>query len=324
MTASNTTPGHIPVMTTQMLGALNPKPHGLYIDATLGGGGHSRAILQSHNCRVIAFDRDPAVTPHADSLASDFGPRFQFVRARFSQMENELRKINPDPVDGITLDLGLSSIQLDDHSRGFSFQHNAPLDMSMDGTQSRESASVADLLAAIDHKSLAEILALEGEEPHAQRIARAIINSSAPVRTTSELSRIAENATNAKGPKLRKQLARIFQALRRHINDEAAELEAALLAAARILTQDGRCVIISFHSLEDRVVKHAFAAKKIGAVNEAVESNEVAAPFAPTQSLARPSAQECARNPRARSARLRAARRTAAPRPKNIWWKSAA
>ncbi|MGR4001092.1 MAG: 16S rRNA (cytosine(1402)-N(4))-methyltransferase RsmH [Alphaproteobacteria bacterium] len=313
---------HIPVMTPEMIAALNPKPHGVYIDGTFGGGGHTRAILHAaRDCRVIAFDRDPAALPYAHSLSNDFGARFQFIQARFSELEQNITQ----PIDGITLDLGLSSIQLNDPNRGFSFERTAPLNMNMENTnknttnKTQNQPTVATLLAAIDSKNLAEILKLEGEEPQAKTIARAITQSQKPILTTTDLKNITASASGAQGPRLRKQLARVFQALRRHINNEAAELEAVLLATARLLAEDGRCVVISFHSLEDRVVKQAFAAR-----NDANHENHSQKPFAPIHNMLRPGEHECKQNSRARSARLRAARRTNAPAPQTIWWKDAA
>ena len=324
--------GHLPVMAEELVSALRVRPGGVYIDGTFGGGGHSRAILQAaEGCFVIALDRDPAARPRAERLAADFAGRFRFVPARFSQ----LGQASEGKVDGVALDLGLSSFQLDDPERGFSHTLEGPLSMRMDAAPGAEDpsapVSAAGLLAALDSEALAEILRVEGEEPRAAAVARAIVRAreEAPLHTTGDLRRAVCAAGGAQGPLLHKRLARVFQALRRHINDEAAELERALLAAAEALAEGGRCVVISFHSLEDRVVKRAFAAPAAPAAPAAAAGQRgaergVSAPFLPLGGLQRPSAGEVARNPRARSARLRAGERTAAPAPAAPWWREAA
>ena len=321
--------GHLPVMAEELVSALRVRPGGVYIDGTFGGGGHSRAILQAaEGCFVIALDRDPAARPRAERLAADFAGRFRFVPARFSQ----LGQASEGKVDGVALDLGLSSFQLDDPERGFSHTLEGPLSMRMDaeGAEGAEDpsapVSAAGLLAALDSEALAEILRVEGEEPRAAAIARAIVRAreEAPLHTTGDLRRAVCAAGGAQGPLLHKRLARVFQALRRHINDEAAELERALLAAAEALAEGGRCVVISFHSLEDRVVKRAFAAPDAPDAHAATTGHRVGTPFLPAGGLQRPSEGELARNSRARSARLRAGERTAAPAPAAPWWREAA
>lgn len=302
---------HESVMAERLTAALSPRAGGLYLDGTFGGGGHSRAILQAaEGCRVLALDRDASAAPRAHLLAAAYPGRFHFVCARFSRLDAVAAEAGFTPLDGVALDLGLSSIQLDDPARGFSHDREGPLDMTMEREGEHGAGRVAEMLAEIAPEALEEIIRIEGEEPQARRVARAIVRArdTKGICTTLELAHaIAPTRT----PLARKRLARVFQALRRHINQEAEELERGLLAAARALGEGGRCVVISFHSLEDRVVKQAFAVGE-GRPFRAIEP-----------ALARPSAQEVEHNPRARSARMRAAQRTAAPAPEAPYWRAA-
>ena len=318
--------GHESVLLEALVRGLAPRAGGVYLDGTFGGGGHSRAILEAADeTRVVALDRDPAVRPYAERLAAEYPRRFCFVQARFGGLDEVAATQVGGLVDGVALDLGVSSMQLDDPARGFSFRHDVPLveaTMLMEGAPTADlgSKNLAGLLATIDATSLEEILRYEGDEPQARALARAItgLRDDAGVRSTGDLLRATDKVPGAQGPARTKRLARLFQALRRHLNDEAAELECALVAAARALAVGGRCVIISFHSLEDRVVKRAFSGE--GASEGANQDK----PFSVQAKSIQPSEEECARNPRARSARLRIAERTATPAPTAPWWREAA
>ena len=315
---------HQSVLLQELVRGLAPVAGGVYIDATFGGGGHSRAILEAADeTQVIALDRDPAVRGFAEQLAAEYPQRFRFVAARFATLDAVASAHSRVPVNGVALDLGVSSMQLEDPLRGFSFRHDTPLSaatMRMDATQESSSKTLAGLLATIDTTSLEEILRYEGEEPQARALAQAItgLRDGEGMHSTGDILRAADTVPGAYGPARTKRLARLFQALRRHLNDEAQELEQALVASARALAVGGRCVIISFHSLEDRVVKQAFANNSSNANDtNRVEENPFAACGKPIQ----PSANECTQNPRARSARMRVAKRTAAPAPTEPWWR---
>ena len=314
--------GHESVLLKELVHGLAPVAAGVYLDATFGSGGHSRAILKAANqTQVIAIDQDPAVHSYAEQLTREYPRRFCFASARFANLDKIAAKYSDAPVNGVAMDLGVSSMQLDDPLRGFSFRYDTPINhatMRMDSTntsnlsaQSDNSKTLASLLASIDAASLEEILRYEGEEPKARAIARAItvLRDGQGMHSTGDILRAADTVPGAHGPARNKRLARLFQALRRHLNDEAQELEQALVASARALAIGGRCVIISFHSLEDRVVKQAFA------------NNAKVSPFVPCGKPVQPSPDECTRNPRARSARLRVAERTAMPAPTEPWWR---
>ena len=304
--------GHIPVMAPEVVAAIGPRPGGRYVDATFGRGGYSRALLASAPCRVLALDCDPAAESAAAALGQDCGDRFRFRRARFSEMEGIAVDETFAPADGIAFDLGVSSAQLDEPARGFSFAPG-PLDMRMSG----EGPSAADLVASLDEGRLADLIRRYGEEPRARRVARAIAAARCeePIRTTDRLAAIVARAVPADGRI--HPATRTFQALRIAVNDELGELDRGLAAAERLLAPGGRLAVVSFHSLEDRAVKR-FLRERSG--NSPGESRH-----RPPKLLAqrvsfrllhrratRPGAAEVAANPRARSARLRAAERIAA------------
>ncbi len=311
---------HIPVMCDEMVAAVAPRDGEVMVDGTFGAGGYSRALLQKAACRVIALDRDPHVKLLADALAREFPGHFLFLPARFSAMVAVLADAGVTAVDAVVLDIGVSSMQFDDAVRGFSFAKDAPLDMRMSG----EGVSAADIVNGYDANALTRILFDYGEERDAKRIARAIIaaRAIAPITTTKQLADIISGAVRgAKKMKIH-PATRSFQALRIEVNQELAELEGALAAAEHLLKPGGRLVVISFHSLEDRIVKQFMLQRSnpLGAISRHSPAALIADRTAPkntfsllTKNAITPSPQEVSRNPRARSAKLRCAIRTASP-----------
>lgn len=312
---------HIPVLRDEMLAAVAPKAGGVVIDGTFGAGGYSRALLAAAPAaRVIAFDRDPHVALLADALAREFPGHFLFLSARFSQMVEALAAVGVHAVDAIVLDIGVSSMQFDEDARGFSFQREAPLDMRMSG----EGMSAADVVNGYSEAELIRILRDYGEERDAKRITRAILAARAlqPITTTVQLAEIIRGAVRGAGKMKIHPATRSFQALRIEVNQELAELEAVLLAAEQLLKPSGRLVVVTFHSLEDRIVKQfmlrrsdVFAAPSRHSPaalmgNDATQKNTFI--LTPKKSIT-PTLQEVSVNPRARSAKLRCATRTASP-----------
>lgn len=301
---------HAPVLLDEVIAHLAPKPGELLVDATFGGGGYTRALLSAADCRVVAIDRDPEAIARARALAGDCPGRVLPAEGRFSQLDD----LVGESVDGIVLDIGVSSYQLDDPTRGFSFRADALLDMRM----ARSGPSAMDAVARLSQEALSELLRDYGEEREARRIARSIVRArqEGPIRTTLQLAEIIEQAVGGrKGARIH-PATRGFQALRLLVNDELGELAAALGAAERILKPGGRLVVVSFHSLEDRLVK-TFLSGRSGGTGGSRHAPPVEAPppsFAlPRRGAVEPSDDELARNPRARSAKLRAAVRTEAP-----------
>ena len=313
---------HIPVMKDEMLEAVAPRDGEIIVDGTFGAGGYSRALLQAARCRVIAFDRDPNVQILADALAREFPGHFLFFASRFSAMLEVLLEAGISKVDAIVLDVGVSSMQIDDAERGFSFSKDAPLDMRMSG----EGRSAADIVNGADEVELTRILRDYGEERDARRIARAIIHSRgiAPITSTKRLAEIVSETVHAHGGMKIHPATRTFQALRIEVNQELEELKSALDAAEQLLRPGGRLVVVSFHSLEDRIVKQFMLhrSEKNAAPprhspaallpDGAAEESTFA--LTPKQAIA-PSQEEVTRNPRARSAKLRCATRTAKSLP---------
>lgn len=302
---------HAPVLLAEAIAALAPRDGALYIDATFGGGGYTRALLAAADCRVIAIDRDPEAIARARLLAQEFPGRVFPAQGRFSALDT----LAGEPVAGVVLDVGVSSFQIDSPERGFSFRFDADLDMRMDSI----GASALDAVAQLTQSGLEAMLRDFGEEKQARRIARAIVAARAlgPVRTTGQLAQLVETAVGGrKGARLH-PATRTFQALRLLVNDELSELAQALNAAERILMPGGRLVVVSFHSLEDRLVKQALA-QRGGALGTGSRYLPEIIPQSPSFRLLKrgavePSEAEQAANPRARSARLRAAERTEAP-----------
>jgi 16S rRNA (cytosine1402-N4)-methyltransferase len=303
---------HVPVLLTEMLAALAVRPDGRYLDATYGAGGYSRALLAAGTRRVLGLDRDPAAVARGRALAAGHSA-FTMLEGCFGDLAAILARSGIARLDGIVLDLGLSSAQLDDPGRGFSFAADGPLDMRMSG----RGMSAAELLEAADEATLADIIFRYGEERAARRIARAIVERRrrhGPLRRTRELAALVSRTIGRQSGRI-DPATRTFQALRIHLNDELGELERALAAADDLLAPGGRLVVVAFHSLEDRLVKQFLTARS-GARPRPSRHQPLpdAAPAAPrfrllTRQPVRPGAAETLANPRARSARLRAAER---------------
>jgi 16S rRNA (cytosine1402-N4)-methyltransferase len=304
---------HIPVLGRRALELLAVRDGGIYIDATFGAGGYSRAILGAADARVIGIDRDASAIAGAARLSHEAGGRLALVRERFSNLASVARGFGHTPVDGVVFDLGVSSMQLDEAERGFSFRLDGPLDMRMD----RSGPSAADVIAALSERELAAVIFLLGEERHARAIARAIVRSrgEAPIRTTRQLATVIERVAPAR-PSAIHPATRTFQALRIFVNEELAELATALAAAESVLRPGGRLVAVAFHSLEDRMVKTFLVerARGRGGSRHRPETAHAEPTFhLLTGRPVTPDADEIAANPRARSAKLRAAERTSAP-----------
>lgn len=296
---------HTPVLLQACIEGSNIRPDGTYVDATFGGGGHSRAILGAlgPGGRLIAFDRDRDAWRHAPE-----DPRFTLVKADFRWMRNHLRYLDALPVDGILADLGVSSHQFDTARRGFSFRFDGPLDMRMDHRATRTATTLLDEL---DEKALADLLRKYGEVDGAHRVARSIVNEHARERITTT-GRLVE-VLRPLAPRQRESafLAQVFQAFRIAVNDELGSLEALLKQSADLIRPGGRLVIISYHSLEDRLVKNWMRSGDLGGTETKDIYGNRTRPFDPLSSKAiQPTDREIADNPRARSARLRIAVRT--------------
>ena len=307
---------HKSVMVAEVLDVLAPQDGSIYVDGTFGAGGYSRALLDAARCRVIAIDRDPNVAPDAELLAQRSGDRLAFRLGRFGDMEH-LIQADERPVDGIAFDLGVSSMQLDQAERGFSFAADGPLDMRM-GT---DGPSAADVVNTLPEAELADIFWRYGEERRSRRVARAIADARAeqPIQRTGQLAEIVRRAVGRTRTQKIDPATRVFQALRIYVNDELGELDRGLVAAERLLRPGGRLAVVSFHSLEDRKVK-SFLNARSGAGPKpsrhlpSSDRNTPAPTFHPMFRRAQPPGTEEVRvNPRARSARLRAAIRTDAP-----------
>jgi 16S rRNA (cytosine1402-N4)-methyltransferase len=302
---------HIPVLLDEVIHALAITPGSVVVDGTFGAGGYSRAILAA-GARVHAFDRDPDALVAGADLAERSGGSFTFHSACFSEMVPRLADSGAEQVDAVVLDIGVSSMQIDQPERGFSFQKDGPLDMRM--SQSGESA--ADFVNTADEAEIANVIYLYGEEPKSRRIARAIV-AARPIDTTLRLADIVRKALGHRPGAPKDPSTRTFQALRIHVNRELDELVAGLEAAERILKPGGRLVVVSFHSLEDRIVKQFLRDRSGSTASGSRHLPVVTAAKLPTfekpAKAVRPGAREIAANPRARSSTLRSALRTAAP-----------
>ena len=302
---------HVPVMRAEVLALLAPRDGGTYLDATFGGGGHAAAILDAAHCTLFAIDRDPAAIARGATLARRYPGRLTLIEGRFGAMLDLLAHAGVTRLDGIVMDLGVSSFQLDDAARGFSYRLSGPLDMRM----GREGPTAAELVNRLAPAALASLLAEYGEERHARRIARAILaaRAKAPITTTAELAAIIRRVVPPSRDKI-DPATRSFQALRIRVNDELEEIASGLAQAASLLGPGGRLVAIAFHSLEDRLVKRFMieaAGRAPAPSRHAPSALQSPAPRFRllTPRALRPSAAEIAANPRAASARLRAIER---------------
>jgi 16S rRNA (cytosine1402-N4)-methyltransferase len=304
---------HTPVLLDETIAALAPRDEATYVDGTFGAGGYSRALLAAARCRVIAIDRDPVAVARGSALMREHAGRFSVIEGRFGEMEALLAPLGISAVAGIALDLGLSSPQLEDAGRGFSFRADGPLDMRM----GRDGATAADLVNSLSETALATLIYIYGEERFARRVARAIVaaRAEAPIETTGRLASIIRSVLppDKSG---HHPATRSFQALRLSVNDELGEIERGLAQAARLMHPGGRIVVVSFHSLEDRIVKR-FMTEVSGRSPSpsrhdprGLTETAVASPFGRfrlmTPKALRPAAAEVAVNARSRSARLRA------------------
>jgi 16S rRNA (cytosine1402-N4)-methyltransferase len=304
-------------MLAEVLAALAPRDGGIYVDGTFGAGGYTRGLLTAAQCKVLAIDRDPEAVSGGAALLADFPDRLTLVEGRFSEMEELARRSGIAMIDGATLDVGISSMQLDEAARGFSFAKDGPLDMRM----AQRGVSAADVVNGAEADELTRIIGILGEERKARAIAHAIVRArnTEPIVTTHALVRAIEKATGKHRPQDRIHPAtRTFQALRIYVNQELEELALALSAAEHMLKPEGRLAVVTFHSLEDRIVKRFFAERggKLPAASRHMPGREAAseARFIPVfKGHQEPTAAEIAQNPRARSAKLRAGKRTGAP-----------
>ncbi|HVG52640.1 MAG TPA: 16S rRNA (cytosine(1402)-N(4))-methyltransferase RsmH [Xanthobacteraceae bacterium] len=301
---------HVPVLLKQVIDYLNVRDGATIVDGTFGAGGYTREILNTANCRVIGIDRDPTAIAGGADLVDSANGRLTLFEANFSELADI---VGGTPADGVVLDLGVSSMQLDEAERGFSFRFDGPLDMRM----SSDGPTAADVIARASERDLANIIYLLGEERHSRAVARAIVQAreAQPITTTKALADIVARVVRSK-PNDIHPATRTFQALRLFVNNELGELATALSAAERVLAPGGRLVVASFHSLEDRIVKN-FLTDRSGTRAGSRHRPEVAAQPATFSVLTKrpvaPDDAETSANPRARSAKLRAAERTNAP-----------
>ena len=301
---------HVPVLVNEVIGALALSGSETVVDGTFGAGGYTRAMLSAGAGRVIGFDRDPDAIEAGRSLVPD--PRLELIQENFSQMDRALADRGIGLVDAIALDIGVSSMQLDRAERGFSFSKDGPLDMRM----SQAGQSAAEFLNSAEEADIARVLRDYGEEPRARSIARAIV-AARPVERTAELAAIVRRAAGFRPGQKADPATRTFQAIRIHLNAELDELEQGLEAAERALKPGGRLAVVTFHSLEDRIVKRFFRERSGSTPAGSRHRPALADPNQPTfEQVTKPigpSERELADNPRARSARLRSAIRTSAP-----------
>jgi 16S rRNA (cytosine1402-N4)-methyltransferase len=310
---------HKPVLLNEIVEALDPHDGGVYVDGTFGAGGYSHAILEAADCTVWAIDRDPSAIAAGAAMAEEFGGRLKLITGCFGQMHSLLGERDVAEVDGITLDLGVSSMQLDQPERGFSFRYNGPLDMRMEGANG-DGPSAADVVNTTREKELADIIYQYGDERRSRQVAKAIVEArrESPITLTCQLAAIIRNVVGRSRDGLN-PATRTFQALRIHVNDEIGELSRGLLAAETILSLGGVLTIVSFHSLEDRLVKD-FLKQRSGSASrpsrhrpDTADSRPAPSFTVPSKGVIQPGKAETKANPRARSGRMRAAIRTAEP-----------
>jgi len=288
-------PSHEPVLVAEVLVLLAPSRGGLFVDCTVGLGGHTQALLEHGAARVLGLDRDPAALERARERLAPFGDRVELVHADYRRLDEILAARHSPPIDGLLADLGVSSMQLDTPGRGFSFRRDEALDMRMDTT---EGPTAADALRDVDERTLADLIYRFGEERHSRRVARAVVEARArqAIETTGQLADLVRRAIPRKGYSRIDPATRTFQAIRIWVNRELEGLDTFLASAARNLSAGGRLSVITFHSLEDRIVKHTLRALQAEGGLKILTKR----PVVPTDA-------EIARNPRARSSKLRAA-----------------
>ncbi|XSG82917.1 MAG: 16S rRNA (cytosine(1402)-N(4))-methyltransferase RsmH [Methyloligella sp. ZOD6] len=309
---------HIPVMLSEVIETLDPQSGDTVIDGTFGAGGYTRAILEAApECDVIAIDRDPRAIADGEVLADAYPGRLKLVLGRFAEMQKIAETLEMNRVNGVVLDLGVSSMQLDEAERGFSFMQDGPLDMRMGAA----GPTAADIVNELPEKALADILFQLGEERRSRAIAKAVVaaRTETPIARTGELAEIVAKVLGRKRDETKHPATRTFQALRLYLNNELAELAEGLSAAERLLAPGGRLVVVTFHSLEDRIAKRFFAirSKPEPKGSRHLPDTGEGGPAPSFDLVSRrplsPSKQEIRENPRARSARLRAGIRTEAP-----------
>ncbi len=305
---------HVPVMLDEVLGVLKPRDGGVYVDGTFGAGGYSRAMLSAADCRVLALDRDPEAIRDGAVLEGAFAGRLKLIEGRFADMAMLVSEQDVDAVDGVVLDIGVSSMQLDAAARGFSIAHDGPLDMRME----MSGVTAADVVNKMPEERLRQVIAMLGEERRARAVARAVVKRRGErlFERTADLAEVVGSVVGKKPGDRVHPATRTFQALRIYINNELEQLVQALSAAEVLLREGGRLAVVTFHSLEDRIVKKFFAER----CGRTARPSRHAPPAGeePDQSFVdltrgglAPSPAEIAKNPRARSARLRAGQRTA-------------
>ncbi len=305
-----------PSCSSEVVAALAPRDNGIYVDGTFGRGGYARALLEAAQTRVYGIDRDPEAISAGKKLADEFSPRLKLLHGPFGAMDVLLAGEHVKAVDGIALDLGVSSPQIDEAERGFSFKSDGPLDMRM----SQSGPSAADAVSNLPERELADIIYEFGEERHARRVAKRIVEARAeqPITRTKQLADIVRRAVPRSADGI-DPATRTFQALRIYVNDELDELKRGLAAAENLLKPQGRLAVVSFHSLEDRAVKEFFRRRSAGGtaasrhVPVANDRGIAASLRILTRKPQIPTAEEMRNNPRARSAKLRVAERTDAP-----------
>lgn len=292
---------HIPVMLSEVLAALKPQKGEVYVDATFGNGGYSKAILEAANCKVIALDRDPTVKIRVNEMKNMYGERFEFRAGQFGDFAD----LVPERINGAVFDIGVSSMQLDEAERGFSFSKEGALDMRM----SQSGISAKDIVNGYGEEELADLIYQYGEERKSRQIAKQIVEyrRDKEIETTTELAEIIYKVIHRKFGEI-DPATRTFQALRIAVNDELGELSRGLSGAASRLQKGGRLVVVDFHSLEDRIVKMFFkenGGRKVRVSKYAPELVQDEHLFAEVSKVITPTAEECGQNPRARSAKLR-------------------
>jgi len=312
--------GHIPVLLPEVIKALEPRDGEVYVDGTFGAGGYSRAVLLAADCKIIAIDRDPDAVVRAEAFAKEFEGRFQILTGCFGDVADLLEAAGTPKVDGVMLDIGVSSFQFDEAERGFSFSNDGPLDMRM----GKSGETAADVVNDYSETDIANIIYKFGEERKSRRIASAILRAraEAPITRTAQLAGIIEGVLGRpprkKGKKQIHPATRTFQALRIYVNDELGELERVLVGSERCLKEDGRLVVVAFHSLEDRIVKKFMTergGRKPAASRHMPDIIDLGPPpsfYLKTKGAVKPGEAEQSVNRRARSARLRVGSRTAA------------